>query len=192
MEIKASLQNLRTSARKVRLVADLVRTLKTDKAIAQLKFANKDAALPLIKLIESAIANAVNNYGAQADNLFIKTIRVDEGRTLKRWMPKAHGRATSIRKRSCHVEVILGEIKDSGVRKAKKSEIEAPVKLGDLATQSEATKKKISAKAKTSKSKETAEKETVESAPEARPSKAKADKSASKGFTKRMFNRKAG
>ena len=111
MEVKASLKHLRMSARKIRLVIDVIRKMPVETAIDQLKFNNKQASLPVIKLIRSAIANAVNTYSLDKDNLFIKTIKADEGVTLKRWMPKAHGRATAIRKRGCHVDLVLGEIK---------------------------------------------------------------------------------
>ena len=70
--------------------------------------------MPISKLVKSAIANAVNNFDLSEDNLYIKEIKVDEGPTLKRWMPRAHGRATPLRKRTSHVYVTLGEIKDSG------------------------------------------------------------------------------
>ena len=84
---------------------------------------------------DSAVSNAVNNYELDKDNLFIKTIRVDEGKTLHRWTPKAHGRATPIRKRSSHIHIILAEIKDSGKKEAKKQIVEEPVKLSSLLKQ---------------------------------------------------------
>ncbi len=113
MEVKASLKHLRTSPRKVRLVADLVRGLKVDKALNKLSLTNKKVALPLYKLLMSAISNAENNFELKKDNLLIKEIRVDDGATLKRWMPRAHGRATPIRKRSSHVMITLAEIVES-------------------------------------------------------------------------------
>jgi len=125
MEVKASLKHLRTSPRKVRLVADLVRGLKVDNALNQLKLTNKKVTLPLYKLLMSAISNAENNFELDKDNLIIKEIRVDDGATLKRWMPRAHGRATPIRKRSSHVMVTLAEIVES-----KKSETAKGKKKG--------------------------------------------------------------
>ena len=123
MEIKANVKHLRTSARKTRLVVDLVRGMQVEKALDQLKFVNKRVTKSVEKLINSAIANAENTYDLSKDNLFIKEIRVDEGATLKRWMPRAHGRATPIRKRTSHISVVLGELKDSGEKKAKKQKI---------------------------------------------------------------------
>jgi large subunit ribosomal protein L22 len=192
MEIKASLKHLRMSAQKVRLVADLVRKMKTDKAIAQLKFANKHAAEPLIKLIQSAIANAVSNFEADPNNLLIKEIMVNEGATLKRWTPKAHGRATPIRKRSCHIELTLGEIVDGGIRQAKKSSIDAPVKLEDLAKAAEKSAQSAAKKKASSKATKAEASEEKEGEREVRGVRTKTEGSAGKGFAKSIFRRKAG
>lgn len=129
MEVRAKAKNIRTSSRKAKLVADLIRGMKVDNAISQLKFVNKKVTNPFMKLLRSAIANAVNNYELEEGNLYIKEIRVDEGRTLKRWMPRARGRATPLRKRSCHIQILLGELIDSGEKKAKKQKLEAPIKI---------------------------------------------------------------
>lgn len=146
MEVKASLKHLRMSARKIRLVIDVIRKMPVETAIDQLKFNNKQASLPVIKLIRSAIANAVNTYSLDKDNLFIKTIKADEGVTLKRWMPKAHGRATAIRKRGCHVDLVLGEIKESAKKEKKVIKTEEPVKLEKLVKESETATAKTVAK----------------------------------------------
>jgi large subunit ribosomal protein L22 len=130
MEIKAKLQDLRVSPRKTRLVVDVIRGLSIEDAFNQLNFVNKKVTLPIKNLLDSAVANALNNFSLEKNNLFIKEIRVDEGRTLKRWMPRARGRATPIRKRTSHITLVLGELVDSGEKKAKKQKIEAPVKLG--------------------------------------------------------------
>lgn len=178
MEIKASLNDLRMSPRKVRLVIDLIRKMPVDAALAQLKFTNKLATEPVAKMIESAIANGVNTYGLDRSNLFIKEIRSDEGTTLKRWMPKAHGRATVIRKRGAHVVVVLGEIVDSGKHEKKVIKAEAPMKLEDLAKEAEKT-------SKTSKKKEVEEGAVI--------TKAKTAKAApEKGFAAKVFRRKVG
>ncbi len=138
MEVKASLKHLRMSARKIRLVIDVVRKMPVNDAISQLKFNNKKASLPVIKLIKSAVANAVNTYSLDKDNLYIKEIKSDEGVTLKRWMPRAHGRATAIRKRGCHVDVVLAEIKESTTKKEKKVvAVAEPVKLEKLVKEGE-------------------------------------------------------
>lgn len=131
MEIKASLKHIRMSPKKIRLVVDVIRGMETGKALDQLKFANKRAVGPIEKLIKSGIANAINNFELDENNLYIREIRVDEGVTLKRWMPRAYGRATPIRKRSSHIILTLAEIKKSGKKKAQKKKIEAPIKLGE-------------------------------------------------------------
>lgn len=158
MEVKASLKHLRMSARKIRLVIDVIRKMPVKTAIDQLKFNNKKASLPVIKLIESAIANAENTYSLEKDNLFIKTIKADEGVTLKRWMPKAHGRATAIRKRGCHVDVVLGEIKESVKKEKKVVAVAEPVKLEKLVKEGEKATSKASASKSVSKKNDIIEK----------------------------------
>lgn len=132
MQIKASANKIRVAPRKARLVAGLVRGLKTDLAINQLEYSIKKSSKPILKLIKSALANAENNYSLNKDNFFIKEIKVNEGPTLKRWMPRAQGRATPLRRKMSHIELVLQEIKDSGKVDAIKSKIEAPLKLGDV------------------------------------------------------------
>ncbi len=146
MEVKASLKHLRMSPQKVRLVVDLVRKLTVEDALNQLRFVNKLAAGPLSKLIKSGIANAENTYNLKRDNLYIKEIRSDAGVTLKRWMPRAHGRATTIRKRACHISLILAEIKESGAKKKEAVKIAEPVKLEKLAKESDKTSPKTISK----------------------------------------------
>ena len=130
MEVTAKAKHLRMSPQKVRLVAGIVRGMSAVKSLDQLRFINKLAAKPIIKLINSAVANATNNFELDKNNLYIKEIRVDEGATLKRWMPKARGRATPVRKRTSHISVVLAELVESGKTGAKKQKIEAPIKLG--------------------------------------------------------------
>ena len=112
MQVIAKLRHLRMSPRKVRLVADVIRGLDVLDAQKQLSFINKRATQPLLKLLNSAIANAENNSehsGLKKDNLYIHELRVDEGPTLKRWVPRAMGRATPINKRTSHISIILEE-----------------------------------------------------------------------------------
>ncbi|RMD59477.1 50S ribosomal protein L22, partial [Candidatus Parcubacteria bacterium] len=114
MQVTAKAKYIRISPRKVRLVADIIRGLTVDEALAQLRFINKRAVVPVEKVLKSAIANAEHNYELEQDNLYIQEIRVDEGPTLKRWKPRAFGRATPIRKRTSIISVVLDEIKESG------------------------------------------------------------------------------
>jgi len=105
--VRASARYLRSSPRKVRLVADQVRGLPIEEARALLRFSPRSAAADIGKLIESAAANAENNHDLPGDDLRITEIRVDEGPTMKRWRPRARGRATRIDKRTCHLSVAL-------------------------------------------------------------------------------------
>ncbi len=185
MEITAKLNHLRMSPRKVRLVVDVVRKMPVVEALDQLKFMNKRAAEPIGKLVSSAIANAENTYSLEKDNLYIKEIKVDEAATLKRWMPRAHGRATTIRKRGSHIFLMLAEIKESGKKAKKVVKAEAPVKLDQLADNKKA-------KAEKKEDKEAAKNISDEKVREAGEIKnVKTDKS-SKGFTSKVFRRKAG
>ncbi len=109
MDAQATLKFLRISPRKARLVADMVRGKPVAQALDTLKFTGRAASLPIRKLIESAMANAENNHGLDVDTLWVKELRVDPGPTLKRFMPRAQGRAYSIRKRTSHVSVVLAE-----------------------------------------------------------------------------------
>lgn len=94
MESRAKLKFLRISPRKARLVAELVRGKPVDQAIDTLKFTKRAASLPIRKLLESAVANAENNHGLDIDILWVKELRVDPGPTLKRFRPRAQGRAS--------------------------------------------------------------------------------------------------
>ena len=110
MEIRAAARFVRISPRKVRLVMDDVRGKKVEEALNMLAFAPQKGARILKKLLDSAVANAEQNADVDVDNLFIKRIYADEGPTLKRFRPRAQGRATRIRKRSSHLTVVLDEI----------------------------------------------------------------------------------
>lgn len=123
-EVRAILRFLRHGPRKVRLVGNVLKGLSIEYARAELRSINKHAAAPLMKLLNSAVANAKHNNHVGEDRLFVKQVRVDDGPALKRFMPKAHGRATEIKKRSCHVTLVLGiqETKDVPETKRVKSE----------------------------------------------------------------------
>lgn len=105
----ARLKMLRSTPQKTRLVADLIRGKDVRAAEDILRFTNRRAAAPMLKLLESAKANAVNNHDMFEDSLFVKTIQVDEGPTLKRMLPRARGRADLLRKRTCHITITLEE-----------------------------------------------------------------------------------
>ncbi len=105
--VRASARYLRTSPRKVRLVADQVRGLPVEDARALLRFSPRGAARDVGRVIDSAAANAENNHDLPADDLRIAEIYVDEGPTMRRWRARARGRATRIEKRTCHLSVAL-------------------------------------------------------------------------------------
>ena len=106
--MRAKLRYLRVSARKTRLVVDLVRGKGVDEAINILTFTRRAASEPVRKLIESAMANA-EAKGTDIDRLYVDTITVDEGPTLRRFRPRAMGRATRINNRTSHVTCVLAE-----------------------------------------------------------------------------------
>ena len=120
MEYKFHLNNLRIAPRKVRLVTNLIKKSSVLSALAQLKFQSKKAALPMLKLLKSAIASAVNNFNLSPENLRILNILVDEGPKLKRFRPRAFGRAGAIHKKTSHITLILEERAVLGVKKKKK------------------------------------------------------------------------
>jgi len=129
MEVNAQLNFLRIPPRKVRLVVDLVRNLPVEKAIAMLPFVSKRAARPILKLLKSALANAENNLHLKKENLYIRTLTADEGPKLKRWKPRAFGRASPILKRSSHVVLVLSEIKPTKKIIKKSKDKETAVKI---------------------------------------------------------------
>ena len=109
MQATARLKNARISAQKVRLVADQVRGLPVEKALNLLSFSQKKSAGLVRKVLESAIANAEHNEGADIDELKVAAIYVNEARTMKRFRARAKGRGTRILKRSSHITVTVGD-----------------------------------------------------------------------------------
>ena len=105
MEVIAKLKNAPLSAQKGRLVADMVRNKNVSDALNILKFTTKKGAQLIFKLLESAVANAENNNGADIDELQVGVVHVDEATTLKRISPRAKGRANRICKRTCHITI---------------------------------------------------------------------------------------
>lgn len=195
MEVKAKVKFIRMSPTKIRLVANLIQKMPVEKALQQLQFINKLASGPVAKLIKSAIANAEHNFELEKDNLFIKELTVNQGPTLKRSMPRAHGRATPIRKRTSHLNLTLSEIKASAVVRAKKQDIAAPVKLEAQPKKEAAVKLKASVKAEIAESKDNEAKEKgkviIDPRMEGRHGHTRIEGGA-KGFVARMFRRKSG
>lgn len=176
MDIKARLNFLRITPRKVRAIADQLRGLSLEEAESQLLISKKRAGEPVLKLLKSAIANAQNNFSIKKEDLLIKKIDVNEGPTLHRWFPRAFGRAAPIRKRSSHLLIVL-EAK-AGV-KLKKIDKTTPHQEG----------KEIEKKIKEADLKDDANiKKTSDNKFNKKQNKGK---SANKGFAKKIFSRKA-
>jgi len=109
MEVRAKLSFARVTPQKMRLVAALVRGLPVEKAHYQLKFCQKKGGKLIATLLDSAVANARGKGGINVDGLYVKTINVDQGPMIKRFMPRAQGRATPIQKKMSHVTLVLDE-----------------------------------------------------------------------------------
>ncbi len=157
MEFKATLNNLRMSPRKVRLVADAVRRKPVSDAVTILENVNKKASVPVRKLIQSAVANAKNTEGVLPGNLIVEKIYVDGGPTLRRFRPRAFGRAFMIRKRTSRVTVVLSSVSAPTKKKvaAKKKSVKSKTDTSNASKTSPkkvtSTKKKTSSSTKTSK-----------------------------------------
>jgi large subunit ribosomal protein L22 len=109
MEVKAHLKYTRIGCQKARLVADVVRGLDVNEAIRSLTFMKQKGAVLIKKLIESAVANAENKKVIDVDNLYVKSIWVDMGPSMKRFRPRAQGRAFEVKKKISHINVVLDE-----------------------------------------------------------------------------------
>ena len=109
MEVRAIAKYVRVSPQKCRLVADQVRRLPVGQALELLQFSPRKAAVPIRKTLESAIANAEHNQGRDIEELRVDTITIDEGPVMKRWRPRAKGRATPIIKRTSHITVSVSD-----------------------------------------------------------------------------------
>jgi ribosomal protein L22 len=109
MKVRAQAKWVRTSARKARLVLDHIRGRSVPEARTILAFTQRAAATDIEKVLRSAVANAEANHGLDGDDLVVEAAYADEGPTLKRWKPRARGRVNRIRKRTCHVTLVLSE-----------------------------------------------------------------------------------
>ena len=110
--VRASARYVRIAPRKVRVVADQIRGKDVEEALALLRFSPRGAAVTLRKVVESAAANAENNFDLDPEEMKIAQISVDEGPTMRRYRPRARGRATRIEKRTCHINVALSPTED--------------------------------------------------------------------------------
>lgn len=109
MEVTATAKYIRMSPRKVRLVVDAIRGKPVSQALSMLRYMPQAAAKAVSKVVSSAVANAENNYTLEAEDLYVAEIAADEGPTLKRYRPRAHGRVSPLLKRSTNITVVLAE-----------------------------------------------------------------------------------
>lgn len=109
MEIKSVVKSVRMGPRKIRLIADMIRSLSIDDALSTLEFTNKRAALPLTKALKSAVANAANNAKFEKNNLVIESININDGPRLKRFRPSTRGRIHPYKRRSTNIRIVLKE-----------------------------------------------------------------------------------
>jgi large subunit ribosomal protein L22 len=122
-ETRASLRHLRTSPNKVREVLGLIRGREIDDARERLRFSTRGPAGEVLKLLDSAVANAESNQSLPEDELFVARAYADEGPTLKRWRPRARGRGTRIRKRTSHVTIVLSRFSDDELERRRDREV---------------------------------------------------------------------
>jgi len=122
-ETRASLRHLRTSPTKVREVLGLIRGREIDDARERLRFSTRGPAGEVLKLLDSAVANAETNQSLPEDELFVARAYADEGPTLKRWRPRARGRGTRIRKRTSHVTIVLSRFSDDELERRRDREV---------------------------------------------------------------------
>lgn len=179
MEIAVKLKYLRIAPRKVRLVSDLVRGKKIEEAQKVLDFTVKKANLPIIKLINSAIASAKNNYQIDESNLYISKIFVDEGPKYKRWRARSRGRAAQIKKRTSSITLIISDIDSKKTKKAKVKK--------STTSKKEIKETKIIEKQDKKEAKEKTNKEQIKFKPKLSFSKPKTDSGNKKIFRRKAF-----
>jgi ribosomal protein L22 len=126
MRVRAQAKWVRTSARKARLVLDHIRGRSVPEARTILAFTQRAAATDIEKVLRSAVANAEANHGLDGDELLVELAYADEGPTLKRWKPRARGRVNRIRKRTCHVTLVLAEMPETTTRRRPQKQAETP------------------------------------------------------------------
>jgi len=127
---RAQVRYCRMSAYKARQVLDLIRNKEVQQADEILQFAERDAAIVIRKCLASAMANAENNDGIDRSELYVSACFADEGPTLKRWRPRARGRATRIRKRTCHITIIVSRLSEAQLDRRRKAEAASPAGAG--------------------------------------------------------------
>ena len=137
---RARASYVRSSPYKARVVLDQIRGKSYAEALEILDFSERDVAVPIRKVVDSAVANAEHNDGLDAEELYVSACYADEGPTLKRWRPRARGRATQIRKRSCHITVIVSRYDDEALEEFR---AQAAAGRGRTASDAEARRRRV-------------------------------------------------
>ncbi len=137
---RARASYVRSSPYKARVVLDQIRGKSYAEALEILDFSERDVAVPIRKVVDSAVANAEHNDGLDAEELYVSACYADEGPTLKRWRPRARGRATQIRKRSCHITVIVSRYDDEALEEFR---ARAAAGRGRTASDAEARRRRV-------------------------------------------------
>jgi large subunit ribosomal protein L22 len=176
MEIKAKLNYLHIAPRKVRLVSNLIKGMDIHEARMQLKFMPQRTSDCLLKLLNSAVSNAENNFKIGKEGLFIKEIRIDEGVPFKRWRPVSRGRAFQVLKRTCSINLVLGIREGFKPKKIKEAEKEEEAKKETEQKEVKETKEEL---------------KIVSDKIKAKTSKEFKKVSKFKGLTKKIFRRKS-
>lgn len=151
---RARASYVRSSAYKARVVLDLIRGKSYVEAREILAFSERDIAVPIRKVVDSAVANAEHNDGLDPEELYVSACYADEGPTLKRWRPRARGRATQIRKRSCHITVIVSRYDDDDLEEFRARAAAGP---GRAASDAEARRRRVARSRQTSGSEESSD-----------------------------------
>jgi large subunit ribosomal protein L22 len=136
MRVRAQAKWVRTSARKARVVLDNIRGRSVPEARTILAFTTRAVATDIEKVLRSAVANAEANHGLDGDELVVEAAYADEGPTLKRWKPRARGRVNRIRKRMCHVTLVLAEVPEENTRRRPRKQAAAAASDESKAKQS--------------------------------------------------------
>lgn len=153
MQARAEAKYIRIAPRKVRLVVDLIRGMSVQEARLQLEFSPKNAAKPVLKVLNSAVANAEHNLNADTKNFHVLSAYVNEGPKFMRFIPRAQGRATPLRKRMSHITIVVGDKNTEAVDKAEKVEKAEVKKEKKVVKKTEGKKVKKSTKSSSKKEK---------------------------------------
>jgi large subunit ribosomal protein L22 len=142
MRVRAQAKWVRTSARKARVVLDLIRGRSVPEARTILAFTSRAVATDIDKVLRSAVANAEANHGLDGDDLVVEGAFADEGPTLKRWKPRARGRVNRIRKRTCHVTLVLATVEEEAPRRRPQRQAVAETVADEAAPKSRTRRRK--------------------------------------------------